>query len=89
LILSTVTSRQRATFSLPEPERYQIRPLLSKDTSAVSAILAHGDAFDSLLMTPIHHTCDKPQRAYDLWQASQDMVRSYISRGLSHGVFDI
>ena len=79
---------QGATFGLPEPERYQIRPLLSRDAFVVSAILAHGDAFDSPLMAPIHHTCNKPRRAFDLWQASQPMVRSYIERGLSYGVFD-
>jgi hypothetical protein len=77
-----------ATFSLPEPERDQIRPLLAHHTSAVSAILAHGDAFDSPLPTPIHHTCNKPGRAFDMWHASQAMVRSYIKRGLSYGVFD-
>jgi hypothetical protein len=79
---------RRATFGLPEPERYQIRPLLTHDMAAASAILAHGDAFDSPLLTPIHHACNKPGRAFDLWQASRPMVSSYIEQGLSYGVFD-
>lgn len=78
----------RATFPLPEPERYEIRPLQLEDADAASAIIAHGATFDSPLWAPIHDVGNKSTRAYHLWRAIRPLACRYIQSGLSYGVFD-
>ncbi|KAK4233753.1 hypothetical protein C8A03DRAFT_19220 [Achaetomium macrosporum] len=74
-------------FTLPDPDRYEIRPLQLEHENAVRAILAHSMAFHSPMWTPMYPR-DQAELAYALFKAWRPAVRCFLEAGLSFGGFD-
>ncbi|KAI0204807.1 hypothetical protein F4808DRAFT_311546 [Astrocystis sublimbata] len=69
------------------PSRYEIRPLQIEHLDWTKALFAHSFIFGSPIwrnLYPLHRTA----RFYDLYKASDYMIRYQISSGLSLGIFD-